>query len=264
MQTVSWLSIVFMGVSALLAVGTPVVLMIVLARRKLFAWVPFLLGMAGFVVFAMILEQLLHSVVLRIPLISNNTWAYATYGALAAGVFEEVGRYCVILWLLKKQLNYRAALSYGLGHAGVESLLVGASAMVNNIVLSVMINTGLAQTVLAAQLPQETLAMLVSQLTQTATPMFLLSGVERMLTIPVHMGLTMLVFAAVCKKDVRYLLGAILLHALLDFPAVLFQKGMLSLPVVYGWVVLFTAAGIYVIISAKRWFFSDAPSDSKI
>ncbi|MDD4796894.1 MAG: YhfC family glutamic-type intramembrane protease [Eubacteriales bacterium] len=257
MQQVSWASMVCMAGAGLLAVGTPVVLILVLARKKLFGWKPLLLGMAGFFVFALVLEQLLHTLVLRNSFLLNNVWAYSTYGALAAGVFEEVGRYCVILLFLKKQLTYKSALSYGVGHAGMEALAVGAIAAVNNIALSVLVNSGMAQQILAAQLPQQTVDTLIAQLTQTAPALFLLGGVERMLTFPIHMALTMLVFAAVRNKDVRYLLGAILLHALLDFPAAMFQKGMLSLPIVYGWVLLFVAAGVYVVFAARRWFFAE-------
>ena len=56
----SHLSILFVGISALIAVLTPIVLLLILRIRFKGPLLPALGGVAAFVVFALILEQLVH------------------------------------------------------------------------------------------------------------------------------------------------------------------------------------------------------------
>ena len=64
-------------------------------RRQGGRWRDFFLGAAVFFLFALVLEQGGHSLVLNGPLgqtITGNLLLYALYGGLMAGLFEEVGR----------------------------------------------------------------------------------------------------------------------------------------------------------------------------
>lgn len=49
----------------------------------------FFIGAATFIVFALILEQILHIVVIKATgtALTGNIWLYALYGGLAAGIF---------------------------------------------------------------------------------------------------------------------------------------------------------------------------------
>lgn len=56
--------------------------------------------------FAMVLEQIVHSIVLGSPagiVIRNHLWLYALYGSLMAGLFEETGRFLAMRYVLKKE-----------------------------------------------------------------------------------------------------------------------------------------------------------------
>ena len=92
----------------------------------------FFVGCAVFVVFALLLESLVHNLVLKgLPVgekILGNTLLYALYGGLMAGLFEETGRFLAFKTVLKKrQDNDRNALMYGAGHGGIECILQGFS-----------------------------------------------------------------------------------------------------------------------------------------
>lgn len=80
---------------------------------------------------------------------------------------------------------------------------------------------------------------------------------ERCFAISIHIGLSILVLYAVKNRKYIYYILAILLHALVDFPAALAQKGILSVWAVEG--VAFTACiiGICWAIKSKKAFNTD-------
>ena len=84
-------SLVLMAVNALLGFAVPVVLSLYLARKHHAKFSTILIGAATFIVFALILESIMHQLVLKGPhgkaIVGNTLW-YAIYGGLAAGIFE--------------------------------------------------------------------------------------------------------------------------------------------------------------------------------
>jgi hypothetical protein len=52
--------------------------------------------------------------------------------------------------LQKKQLNFHRALAAGLGHGGIEAILIAGTAMINNLAYAAMINGGTFDQTLAA------------------------------------------------------------------------------------------------------------------
>ena len=102
----------------------PIVLMLVVKRKYQLGVKPFFLGCLTMFLFALVLEQIVHAVVLGSPIgsaIQNNFWAMALYGGLMAGLFEETGRFVTMRFLLKKeQSNDHNAIMYGIGHGGIR------------------------------------------------------------------------------------------------------------------------------------------------
>ena len=90
------LSIVFMAVSAVLSVVIPVALLIYFYKKHKAPMASFFVGCGVMLVFALILESLVHQAVFSTKAgetILNTTWMYALYGGLMAGLFEETGRF---------------------------------------------------------------------------------------------------------------------------------------------------------------------------
>lgn len=101
--------------------------------------------------------------------------AFYVYAALAAAVFEETGRLIAMKFWMKKWLDFPNALMYGIGHGGVEAILIGGLSGISNLVSMLMINSGAMQNTLAA-LPAESANQTVSQLSAlwtTPAPLFL-------------------------------------------------------------------------------------------
>ena len=92
---VSTPSLACMGVSALATLVLLIVILVVARRRWRFSLWSAAVGALVFVVFALLLEGGTHSLVFAaVPSLRSNPALYTLYGALAAGVFEELGRVC--------------------------------------------------------------------------------------------------------------------------------------------------------------------------
>jgi uncharacterized membrane protein YhfC len=219
-----------MAVSLFIAVGLPIGLFLVLRKKYALKVVPMLVGAGMFFVFALVLEQILHVLVLRpaadgsIELLSSQPALYVLYGILAAGIFEETARFIAFNFLKKNYHGIGTGLSYGIGHGGIESILLIGLAMVSNLTLSLVINSGSAATL--DDLPG--MAAVVSALTDTDSLAFLLSGVERIFALCIQVSLSLLVWMAVCTSRKWLFPAAIALHALIDLPAALAQVGVLG------------------------------------
>lgn len=221
-QNVPAANMIGMAVSLIVVVGLPIVLCIMVRRKTGARISSFFIGAATFIVFALILEQILHTVVFAAAgtAITGNIWLYALYGGLAAGIFEETGRYLAMKLCMKKTLNKQNAIMYGVGHGGIEAILLVGMSCISNLLLSVSINSGqlgmlLPMTGLDETTSQQLMAQL-SALSMTPALHFYLAGVERISAILFHISASYLVYLAVKKKKISWYLLAILAHFLLD------------------------------------------------
>ena len=221
-----------MAANALLGIAVPVCLAVYLVRKHRAKLSSILIGAGTFILFALVLESILHQLVLKGPHgsdILGNTLLYALYGGLAAGVFEETGRFLSMKFLMKKEPSKPLpGIAYGVGHGGAEMLIIFGITMINNLVISALINSSQADAIFA-KVPEEAAGQLQAQLDQLQTlgAGTLLIGLwERFSALILHLGLSMLVWVAVRKggKWLWLFPAAIVLHAIVDAGAVLLQK----------------------------------------
>lgn len=213
--------LVAMAVSAAVSVVLPLLLLAVWRKKTGASLKPALVGGVLFFLFAMVLEQLLHLLVLRPGgYVLSHAWAYCLYGALAAGVFEETARLVGFRFLLKKQTGWESSVMHGIGHGGTEAILVGGANAALFLAVGLMTNAGQAVGELA----------LIADTVLPMTPgNLLLIGVERMIALAFHVALSVLVFVSVRRPGKRWLYpAAIGLHAMMDIPAAAYQAGVLS------------------------------------
>ena len=211
-MTVSAGAIAAMCFTMILTLALPIGLMLWLKKRG-GKWTAFAIGAGSFFLFALVLEQAVHSIVRRStlgPVIQGNVWLYALYGGLMAGLFEETGRLLAFRFLLRRQTQPVTALSYGAGHGGCEAFLLTGMTMLNNLIL--------------LYTPADTLSPELAEaargLADIPAGMFLWAGFERVVAVAAHIGFSILVFAAVRSGKLRLFLLAVLLHAAVDFAAV--------------------------------------------
>jgi uncharacterized membrane protein YhfC len=266
-QTVSTLSILFMVVSLLVCFGVPIGLAIwaKVKYRKAFSFLPLLLGAAGFFVFQIIIR-----VSIMLPLIQATpwfksaitmpvmTWLYAAFLCITAGLFEEPVRFLAYT-ILKKKRQFPDGLSYGIGHGGIEAIMLVGLTFINNIVYSLMINSGSWDKMLSV-LPatyQAQLATVHQALIMTSPSLFLMGGAERLFTMAIQIALSLVVLKGfMVNKKWLYLVVAIFLHTLIDFPAALAGLHIVNInPWVLEGSVFIEAviATLYIIKQAKDW-----------
>ena len=221
-----------MAANAFLGIAVPVCLAVYLVRKHRAKLSSILIGAGTFILFALVLESILHQLVLKGPHgsdILGNTLLYAIYGGLAAGVFEETGRFLSMKFLMKKEPSKPLpGIAYGVGHGGAEMLIIFGITMINNLVISALINSGQTDAIFA-KVPEEAAGQLQAQLDQLQTlgAGTLLIGLwERFSALILHLGLSMLVWVAVRKggKWLWLFPAAIVLHAIVDAGTVLLQK----------------------------------------
>ncbi|MEI4801384.1 YhfC family intramembrane metalloprotease [Bacillus sp. FJAT-51639] len=204
-------------------------------------------GIVFFIGFSQILEKTLHVFILGNPATApllKNSFIYAIYGGLTAGIFEELGRFIAFYFLLKKYQEYKDGLAYGIGHGGIESLLIGATTGAQTLVFAFAINNGtFAQMI--EKVPQ--LSSVQDALVHNPPYLYLFGGVERLVAFIMQIALTLLVLYGVKQKKYMFVGLAVFLHAFTDFFAALYQRGQISLFVIEGLMILF-GIGAYMII----------------
>jgi uncharacterized membrane protein YhfC len=234
------------------SVGLPIALMVLWVKPRGGRWRTFLVGGGTFVLFALVLEQCLHALVLQSSVgktLQGNIWLYGLYGGLAAGLFEETGRLVAFKTALRRHQEPVTALAYGVGHGGTEAILLVGVTMVFNLVVLALSAGG----ALPASL-QPTLDRLLA----TPASDFLLSALERVSAIALHVSLSVLVFAAANGRAGLYP-AAIALHGVGDCLAVV-AAAYLPAPVVELLVLVFVAA---VALAAWR-VYKNLPKNTKI
>ena len=255
-------SIIMMIVNALLGFAIPVFLAWWAVKKHHAQLSTILIGAGTFIVFALVLESIVHQVVLKGPhgaAIQGKTLYYALYGGLMAGLFEETGRFLAMKFLLKKEpTETKPGISYGLGHGGVEMIILFGISMISTLTMALMVNLGQTDTLLSS-VPAEAkdqLTTTLEQLQTTSAGIYLLGLWERFSALILHIGLSILVWAAVRKggKWLWLFPAAILLHALVDALAVILSKsaGMVMVELIVMALAIAVAALAWVV--ARRAF----------
>lgn len=251
-----------MVLNTVLGFAVPVLLAWWMVKKYKVSWSAILIGAATFIVFALVLESLVHNIVLKGPhggAIMNNTLYFALYGGLMAGLFEEVGRFVAMKFFMKKEPDsIMSGVAYGVGHGGAEMLILFGIGTISTLAMAFMINSGQTDALLA-KAPANALAQAQAQLDAVAnTPAsdYLYGLWERITAIILQLSLSVLVWTAVRKgrKWLWLLPAAILIHALVDGVVVYIQKSvsMFSLELICFCEAL-VVAFITLLIARKAW-----------
>ena len=199
--------------TTIISIGVPVGLLLWVRHKTGKGFKAAAIGALCFFVGALVLEQLLHRVIFTaFPLLSMSPLWYTVYGCLAAGIFEETARLIGLRWLCKKDACVVTGFAYGIGHGGIEAvLLVGVSYL--------MMLAGIASSNMQT----------MQALAGFSASVFWLAGIERIFAIILHIALSVLIWLVVTGRVSKWFYPlAILLHALTNVAAALYQTGVLK------------------------------------
>lgn len=196
-------------------------------------------GTLSFLITTQFFERILHIFVLRPDqtgtsyLMRDLPFLYVIYGVLVAAVFEETARYVIFRFIQRKrQLEFKDALAYGLGHGGIEMIVVGLLSLLNLFVLYQAVTQNPAQ--LTNLLPQATIDSIAN--TPVWSPYILV--LERFMALAGQMMLTIWVWKAVSQHHYRLFAVALAFHALIDLAPAMSQVGWIRSPLLVEAIVL--------------------------
>ncbi|WP_194793283.1 YhfC family intramembrane metalloprotease [Raineyella fluvialis] len=253
-------SFVFMAVTVVIAFGVPLGGLIWLQTRRTSGGAPrypavgraFLCGALAFTA-----AQVLTRLPLMALLATHRAHPLAAFllsgpvASYTAGLFEETGRLVVMVLLLRRFHRWIDGVSFGLGHGGIEAMLLVGLSYVSNLVIAVMINTG-QWSRLAAMLPADRAGAVRDAMVGTPSVLFLAAGVERISAIGVHVALSVLVLWGVHRqrKALAWLV-AVVLHGTVNLTAILMAGARIG-PWWIELVLLVLAAALLVLAVRLR------------
>ena len=272
---VSVSSIIACCITLFISLILPVLAVILFAAKNrkqgiLSAW---LLGAAGFFV---------TQILIRLPILTalqgqswflsfsqNHLFGYAFSLAFTAGLFELAGRF-VVAKLLQRKLTYNRSLAAGLGHGGIEAMLLIGMTYVNNLIYIVMINSGSFDAMIAqtAAIPEAAAQLeLIRQQFLTSSPfLFALAGLERLLAMTGHVAMSMLVCYGVAhKKVLPCCLICLGIHTLMDLTAgisLVFPQNI-AYPIIYAILIAMAVLSLFVIRELRRRWNKEVTHDSE-
>ncbi len=241
-EQVPSINIALLIISGLFCLLMPIAILVIWKiKNKPSKLIAALAGAVTFFVWALCLEQALHMVML--PLVQGSTVMYTIYGALAAGIFEETGRFVTFKLFLRKTIaegNPANSVMYGIGHGGIEAVMILSVNLLTYAGIAVLINMGQGGIIIDSMMtsvPPEQAEIAMAQLESfmLSSPIFYISACfERVLAVTVHIMLSVLVFAAAHNIKLLWLYPASIgIHALVDVPAALFQCGVIPIWAAY-------------------------------
>ncbi|MCL4261418.1 MAG: YhfC family intramembrane metalloprotease, partial [Anaerolineales bacterium] len=177
----------------------PIFLWIVFTRKFALPWKLVLAGGLTFIA-----SQILHIPVvfgLNNFLKSASLLVTAIALGLLAGIFEETARYILFKFILKKSRSWKDGVLVGLGHGGIEAVLIGASVALTLVNMIAYRSVDLST---VPSIPPEQLALAQQQVEAfwSAQPfMALLGFFERIFAMCLHISLSLMVLYGLAKKQ---------------------------------------------------------------
>lgn len=219
-------SIFFMSVTLFISLILPIVLLVVYTLKNkgkqiVSAW---FLGAGGFFVLQILVRMPILGALSLQPgfqaFAENNYVLYVLILGFTAGLFEVIGRLAVAK-IISKNLTYERSIAAGLGHGGIEAILLIGTTYISNLLYAMMINTntfdGMVEQAKAMGADVTSLLTVKEALLTTPAYLFGLSGYERLLTMICHTAMSLLVcYFMYRKQTVKGVLISLTLHTVLD------------------------------------------------
>lgn len=218
MYTISMSVMIACLICAIITTLLPIIISVVLLVRKKLNVMPYFIGVLAFFI---------SQICLRMPIMSILSATSKQYveftstmlgailvGGLTAGLFEETARLISAKILLKKdRLSFKDGVSFGVGHALCEVIILVGISMVFNLMVLIMINTDtFYDLMLATGIKDEQYNQYLNIYTSTQVIDFIYALMERCSVIMFHIFNTLIVFYGVKLKKYGYYILAILLH----------------------------------------------------
>jgi uncharacterized membrane protein YhfC len=190
---------------------------------------------------------LVSQVILRLPwqiplgrwVQMHSDWLipFLLFSSLTAALFEETGRWAGYRYLLRKERSPRIGVMFGLGHGGLEAILLAGLPLAGLLVAWVMASRGM--------IPSERALEAVRQQAAAVDGWkVLLAAVERASAMAAHVGLSLIVLQMWMRSGKRWLALAIALHFTVNAAAAMLVIALKLSPVIGEMILVVLAVGV--------------------
>lgn len=238
--------------SIFISIGIPLCSLIYILLKKKRYIKSYFMGVLVFVV---------SQIILRLPIIQVVLPKFDWYGnmqifypvvyiiflSFTAGIFEEIGRFIGFKGL-KKNRTWQDGIAFGLGHGGIEAMLIVGLTNIGNMSIVNAINNGTFDSTKFGISESQVL----NAFKGITNLDIVLGGVERISAMILHVFLTIIVLYAIKERKKVYLLVSIVLHGLVNFIVVsLANNGVSNLIIELGFFMLAVVMLIMILKSKK-------------
>ena len=165
-----------------------------------------------------------------------------------SGLFEETTRWIVLRYWAKNTRSWCDGVGFGLGHGGIEALLIFTSALATNIIL---LTNGEILRVQIAQSGDSAAINAFNQqmdaLQNIGIGLLSASWYERVLAMTAHVVFTLIVLRAVRQRRWQLWLLAVVTHIVFNAVAVLSAPH--GIGIMYALLTAFTAVGLWTVVA---------------
>lgn len=247
--------VICFSINIIISIGIPIgVLLYIIVKRRDYLK-SYLIGALVF---------FLSQIVLRLPILNflsiNADWyimlssvypiVYSIILGLSAGVFEEVGRFLGFKLGPKKNRTYKDGLAFGIGHGGIEVILITGISSISNLMAVISLHNGSFNSVNYGMTSEKAMSV-YSSLTEFQV---LIGGFERLFAMCIHIGMTIMVLYGINKGQKRYLLFAIILHGIVDSMLGILQYFGVGAIGIEVWVMICAIVSVIYTIKCKGKF----------
>ncbi len=209
-------------ITVLFVIFLPIGLAIALRRRFSVPWWYFMVGIFTFIG-AQVVHLPLNHLLSQMGILPEGARSggelilMAMILGLTAGVTEELAR-AVGFGLAKQARRFEDGVMMGLGHGGIEAMILGVLIIASAVSLNLLRESGSLPSDLT---PEQKLAVERQLELFASTPFLALAPVvERIIALILQVSLSIVVLQAFIRRNWLYVLIAILIHAGFDFVAV--------------------------------------------
>jgi len=267
------MTVVFAFLTLFVSLILPVLALILFAAKHrkqgiVSAW---LLGAAGFFVTQILIRlpvlTALQSQSWFLSFAQTHLFGYAFSLAFTAGLFELAGRF-VVAKIMQKNLTYPRSLAAGLGHGGIEAMVLIGMTYINNLIYIFLINSGgfdalVAQSA-ALGVDATQLELIRTQFLTSSPLLFALAGFERLLAMTGHTAMSLIVCYGVAhKKALPCALICLGIHTLMDLTAglSLALPQNIAYPTIYAILIVMAAISLALIRNIRHRWTKEASHD---
>ncbi|MEA4831762.1 MAG: YhfC family glutamic-type intramembrane protease [Oscillospiraceae bacterium] len=229
----------------------PIAIWIWLGSTRKRVSIPVIAGAAGFIIAQFVIRlpilQLLWKTDSFAKFVKGNKLIYFIFLAFTAALIETAFRLLILKGLLKDRLSFDCAFACGLGHGGAESIALIGLTYINNLVISIMINSGAASDLINDSV--------IAALRDTPASSFIAAGLERVFVLAFQISLSVILSYFIVMG--RTWTGAALcfgVHFAVDFVIPLFLSSGISVWICEAITLAVAVAAVVVSLLLKKIF----------